>query len=60
MIYLIHLSIDELMKHHTGYPNLNKKWIDNIVVQHLEVFMSQPLFNISLAPGEVVVHHKHL
>ena len=41
-------------------PNLDKKWVDDIVVQHLKVFMSQPLFNISFAPSEVVVHHKHL
>ena len=30
------------------------------MVEHLKVFMSQPLFNISFAPSEVVVHHKHL
>ena len=41
-------------------PNLNEKWVDNVMVQHLKVFMSQPLFNISFSSSEVVVHHKHL
>ena len=62
MINLIHLSIAKLKKYRLCChgPNLNKKWVDDIVVQHLKVFMSQPLFNISLAPSEVVVHNKHL
>ena len=40
--------------------HLNVERVDNVVVQHLKVFMSQPLFNVSFAPSEVVVHYKHL
>lgn len=31
-----------------------------VMMEHLEIFMAQPLLNIPLPAREVVVHHKHL
>ena len=31
-----------------------------VMVQHLEVLVSQPLLNVPLSASEVVVHHKYL
>ncbi len=31
-----------------------------VMVQHLEILVSQPLLNVPLSASEVVVHHKYL
>ena len=40
--------------------HLNVQRINNVVMQHLEILVTNPLLNVSLAPSEVIISYKHL
>ena len=40
--------------------HLNVQRINNVVMQHLEILVTNPLLNVPLAPSEVVISYKHL
>lgn len=38
----------------------NEQGIDNVVIQKLEIFMSNPVFDISLSTSKEIVGNSHL
>ena len=59
MIYLVHL-LKHTSVRNTISADLQEKWVDNVVVNHLKVLVAQPVLYVSLSPSKVVVHNKHL